>query len=235
VGADLRRRVAGAGAGGGRGVIAWALRRVLRPVEPRGRREIECDVGDELAFHMEMLERDLCREGLGAVEARAESERRFGDIATIRRRCVAAATWEKAMLQRINLAILLVIGGLLAWAVLVQQRQIASAAQLVAAMREQSEAARAQAEASRVRAEAARHGAVAVESAAASRSELRNTADEQHLIFMGGWWGAPGCTTCNRGFRSGVPSLPPAVSRRGFTVRWLSILTPTESVLSALR
>jgi hypothetical protein len=122
-------------------VIGAALRRALGPLDPRTRAQVDRDIRDEFAFHLAMLERDLGEEGLTGDAARAESERRFGNIAALHRRCLAAAVWEKAMLQKLNLGLLLAIGALLAWAVLVQQRQLASAAEREAALREQTEAA----------------------------------------------------------------------------------------------
>src|SRR4029079_5787622 len=42
---------------------------------------------DELAFHLEMRERDLLAQGVDAVDARERARRRFGDVDGIRREC----------------------------------------------------------------------------------------------------------------------------------------------------
>jgi len=43
----------------------------------------EADVEDEIAFHLEMRERDLIARGLEPAQARAEARRRFGDRARV--------------------------------------------------------------------------------------------------------------------------------------------------------
>ena len=58
VGAGLGGGVAGAGARGGRGgrgVIGAAIRRALRPLEPRSRAQIERDIEDEFALLLQQL------------------------------------------------------------------------------------------------------------------------------------------------------------------------------------
>lgn len=117
-------------------MIGAAVRRVLRPLDPRSRAQIESDIGEEFAFHLAMLERDVRQEGLTGEAARAECERRFGNVAALRRRCVREATWEKTMLQKLNLALLAVIAGVLAWSILqgraAQQQQLAEMERLTA-------------------------------------------------------------------------------------------------------
>lgn len=55
-------------------------RRYLRFFGP----DVAADVDDELAFHLDMRERDLVARGLTPEQARAEARRRFGDVETIR-------------------------------------------------------------------------------------------------------------------------------------------------------
>ena len=48
---------------------------------------VEQDVEDEIAFHLEMRERELIEEGMDPRAAREEALRYFGDLEGIRRRC----------------------------------------------------------------------------------------------------------------------------------------------------
>ena len=52
------------------------------------RADLRADVDDELAFHLEMRRRDLQERGLSDDAARAEAARRFGDVASVRDRCI---------------------------------------------------------------------------------------------------------------------------------------------------
>ena len=65
-----------------RDVLRW--RRYLR----FWRVDVQADVDDELAFHLEMRRRDLEARGLSAADARTEAERSFGDLSVIRNACV---------------------------------------------------------------------------------------------------------------------------------------------------
>ena len=51
--------------------------------------EIEEDIGDEIAFHVEMQVRDLVDAGWSPDAARAEARRRFGDVRTTATYCRA--------------------------------------------------------------------------------------------------------------------------------------------------
>jgi putative ABC transport system permease protein len=63
-------------------------RRYLRlPWHSRDR--VRADVDEELAFHLEMRERELVSRGLSAEEARREALRQFGDLDDARRFCAA--------------------------------------------------------------------------------------------------------------------------------------------------
>ncbi len=52
--------------------------------------EVRQDVDAELEMHLEMKARELTDDGLGPEEAHREARRRFGNLASIRRQCVAA-------------------------------------------------------------------------------------------------------------------------------------------------
>jgi putative ABC transport system permease protein len=54
--------------------------------------DVREDVDAELQFHLEMRTRDLIAGGLAPGDARAEAERRFGEVGTVRRDCVGIDT-----------------------------------------------------------------------------------------------------------------------------------------------
>src|ERR1041384_4465864 len=60
-------------------------RRAFRPT----RKNIQADVADELAFHVEMRIRDLIDTGLSPAAARERAEREFGDVPPVHDACVA--------------------------------------------------------------------------------------------------------------------------------------------------
>ena len=62
-------------------------RRRFRPL-PRDRREIEVEIDEEIAFHLEMRRRELIAQGLPPSEAWEEARRRFGDLETTREVCM---------------------------------------------------------------------------------------------------------------------------------------------------
>jgi predicted permease len=55
---------------------------------PFGRRVVESDVDDEIAFHIAMREEQLRAHGLSGDEARDAARRRFGDVEHVRQECV---------------------------------------------------------------------------------------------------------------------------------------------------
>ena len=65
------------------------------------RADLRADVDDELAFHLEMRRRDLEARGLADDAARAEAARRFGDVASVRERCL---TIDERRFRRANRA-----------------------------------------------------------------------------------------------------------------------------------
>jgi putative ABC transport system permease protein len=52
------------------------------------RADLRADVDDELAFHLEMRRRELVAQGLADEVARAEAQRRFGDVGSVRDNCL---------------------------------------------------------------------------------------------------------------------------------------------------
>lgn len=79
------------------------------PIDMRGGDEIENELDEEFAFHLEQSARDLRNEGRSSTEAQREARARFGDIETIKRDCKRIAMKERIMLQRINLALMIVV------------------------------------------------------------------------------------------------------------------------------
>jgi predicted permease len=65
------------------------------------RADVRADVDDELAFHLEMHQRDLEARGLSDDVARAEAARRFGDVSKVRDSCV---TIDERRFRRANRA-----------------------------------------------------------------------------------------------------------------------------------
>ncbi|HEX9760869.1 MAG TPA: permease prefix domain 1-containing protein, partial [Candidatus Acidoferrales bacterium] len=54
----------------------------------RGGGTLEREVDDEIAFHLEMREREFMRQGWSPQEARRLARRHFGDISEVRRECL---------------------------------------------------------------------------------------------------------------------------------------------------
>ncbi|MCK6447635.1 MAG: permease prefix domain 1-containing protein [Planctomycetes bacterium] len=82
-----------------------------RAPDPRPKREIDGDIEEELAFHLAERERENRAAGMSAEEARADAERRFGDLEKIRGECRRVQMGERIVLQRLNFVLLLVLAG----------------------------------------------------------------------------------------------------------------------------
>jgi hypothetical protein len=65
-----------------RPLSAWLLAN-----EWRSRADIERDIDDELAFHLDMRVRELVDAGLSEAEARRAAEARFGDVGSVKSTC----------------------------------------------------------------------------------------------------------------------------------------------------
>jgi len=81
----------------------------------RGRAQIDRDIDDEVAFHLEMRISALCASGLTPEAARAEALRRFGDTEEFRDYCqtidapyarrALASRWAKGWMQDVHFAL----------------------------------------------------------------------------------------------------------------------------------
>lgn len=111
-------------------------RSILVDPDDRSPREVDRDVDDELAFHLDQIERELRNNGTPPAQVRADALARFGDPGRYGRLCRAIALKERIMLQRLNLALLLLVAiavGLTAWQSLASQRRTADAVDRLAA------------------------------------------------------------------------------------------------------
>ena len=83
------------------------------PTEQRNEPQIDADLNDEFAFHIDQLTRELMESGIEQHQARSSAIARFGSVSTIHNQCRRLALKERNMLQRVNFAMmLLVFGGL---------------------------------------------------------------------------------------------------------------------------
>lgn len=87
-----------------------AIQSMLPRPENRSGDEIARDVEDELAFHLEMRTRAIeSEEGVDRATAGGLARARFGDVDRIRNECQRIALKERNMLQRVNLALMIVV------------------------------------------------------------------------------------------------------------------------------
>ncbi len=87
------------------------------------RQALEADLREEFAGHLGLIEQELISQGLSPEEARLGSRARFGDVERLVRDATKIKLGGSLMLQRINLVLLVVIGGAVVW-LLVQNQQI---------------------------------------------------------------------------------------------------------------
>ncbi len=76
------------------------MRRVFRLMG--GKRVVEREVDDEIAFHLEMRARKLVEQGLSPDDARCEALRQFGDLRAVRERCVTTDQERERTVRRTN-------------------------------------------------------------------------------------------------------------------------------------
>ncbi len=76
------------------------MRRVFRLMG--GKRAVEREVDDEIAFHLEMRARKLMDQGLSFDDAQREALRQFGDLRTVRERCVTTDQERERTVRRTN-------------------------------------------------------------------------------------------------------------------------------------
>jgi protein involved in polysaccharide export with SLBB domain len=79
------------------------------PPERRSESQIDGDLDDEFAFHLEMKTRELMEEGYNPEAARGLAVARFGNIEHIKQRCKRIALEERIMLQRVNFVLMIVV------------------------------------------------------------------------------------------------------------------------------
>lgn len=95
-------------------MAAWleSLGHFLRAPDPRSKRDVLADIEEELAFHLEQRTHENVASGMDGVAARADAERRFGDLEGVRRACRRVQLGDRIMLQRIYLttSVLLLAG-----------------------------------------------------------------------------------------------------------------------------
>ena len=87
---------------------AWVA--LLRPEEAPAEEAVAADIRQELEAHIGMRAEDNVTRGMDPLEARRDAERRFGDVDRIERACRAHAIGGRIMLQRINLAVTVILG-----------------------------------------------------------------------------------------------------------------------------
>jgi hypothetical protein len=81
----------------------------LGPPERRDNSQIDGDLDEEFAFHLEMKTRDLMLEGHNAETARGLALACFGNVELIKQRCKRIALEERIMLQRVNFVLMIVV------------------------------------------------------------------------------------------------------------------------------
>lgn len=67
-----------------------------------GKRDVEREVDDELAFHLEMRARKLMEQGHSPDSAQREALRQFGDLRAVRERCVTTDHARERIVRRTN-------------------------------------------------------------------------------------------------------------------------------------
>jgi Na+-driven multidrug efflux pump len=68
-------------------------------------RRVECEVDEELRFHLEMLASESVRRGSSSATAQAIAQNRFGEVETIRRQCLAIARRRRPVIHALRLSL----------------------------------------------------------------------------------------------------------------------------------
>lgn len=71
-------------------------------------RKTSLDVGEELKFHIEMLEREYAQQGMSAAEAKAAASRRFGNLETVKRQCVTIRKRSSSLQRFLKTSLILI-------------------------------------------------------------------------------------------------------------------------------
>jgi hypothetical protein len=72
------------------------------------RRKTERDVGEELQFHVDMLEMKYAQHGMSTAEAKAAAQKRFGNIERVTKQCVAISRRNSAFTRILKTFLILV-------------------------------------------------------------------------------------------------------------------------------
>ena len=105
--------------------MSRTLLRSLFSFDPRPAPEVDADIRAELDSHLAMIEEELLAQGAAPADARARALARFGDPARLARQARTIKLGDRIMLQRINLALLIVLGSAVIF-LLVQNQRINS-------------------------------------------------------------------------------------------------------------
>lgn len=98
-------------------MIRDAVIRLFPPPERRTGAQVRQDIADEFAHHLACLREDLRELGVPEDQLEIQLAQRFGDAAVYARRCAAVTLKERLMLQRINLALLVIITLAFIWVI----------------------------------------------------------------------------------------------------------------------
>ena len=91
-------------------MIGTLLHRLTGPADARSPRQVRRDVEDEIAHHLDALRDELRETGVEEARIDAAAARRFGDPRRYADTCTRIALKERIMLQRINFALLILVG-----------------------------------------------------------------------------------------------------------------------------
>jgi|GEM_PF-3191760 len=105
--------------------MSRTLWRSLFVFDPRPAGVVEDDVRAEIDAHLAMIEDELISQGMPAAAAREQARARFGDAIRITREGRNIKLGDRIMLQRINLALLVVLGAAVVF-LLVQNQRISN-------------------------------------------------------------------------------------------------------------
>ncbi len=102
--------------------MSRTLLRSLFSFDPRPAPEVDADIRAELDSHLAMIEEELLAQGAAPADARARALARFGDPARLARQARTIKLGDRIMLQRINLALLIVLGSAVIFLLVQNQR-----------------------------------------------------------------------------------------------------------------
>lgn len=77
--------------------------------------EIDAEIREELAFHLEMRTEENIQAGMPLEEARRDAQKRFGDFETHRTACRRITLWPSLIVARLQTALVVVLIGVVAY------------------------------------------------------------------------------------------------------------------------